>query len=277
MEYLTINEQDVVRTISPNDEMYGRDKTHGSDVYWSTGRSSLDAIEQCLRAARKPLSSVRSILDLPCGHGRVLRYLKAAFPAAEITACDLLEDGVKFCAETFGAKPIKSHEDPGRIELPLHAFDLIWVGSLLTHLDAERWGAFLTCLSSYLHENGVLVFTAHGRYVYRRIKGLEDPYDYFIPYWRKTVALYDYENKGFGYGDYGKKGYGISISDPAWVSALLAQQSELRCVLFQERGWTDVHDVYACVRQLRPRDSESATSIALYLKHRIRELWKPSR
>lgn len=276
MDSLTINEQDIIRTISPNDEMYAGDKAF-SDWYWFVGRSALDAIELCLRAARKPLSSVRHILDLPCGHGRVLRYLKAAFPTSEITVCDLLKDGVEFCAKTFGAKPVYSDEDPKRIELSPHTFDLIWVGSLFTHLSAERWPTFLACLGSYLQEDGVLVFTTHGRYVYRRMKGLEDPHEYCLPYWRRTVALYDYEHTGFGYGDYQDKGYGISVADPGWVCALLGQQRELRCVYFQERGWSDIQDVYACVRSLRPRDSEVATPVTLYLKHRLRERWKPSK
>lgn len=275
MESLTINEQDIIRTISPNDEMYAGDKAF-ADWYWLVGRSALESIEASLRVARTPLSSVKRILDLPCGHGRVLRYLKAAFPAAEITACDLLKDGVNFCAETFGAKPVHSHVDPRLIGLAPQTFDLIWVGSLFTHLSAERWPAFLACFASYLRESGVLVFTAHGQYVYRRMKGLEDPYEYCLPYWRKTRALYDYERTGFGYGDYQDGGYGISISDPGWVCSLLAQQRELRCIHFQERGWSDIQDVYACVRALRPRDSESATPIAQYLKHLVRELWKPS-
>ena len=41
---------------------------------------------------------VARLLDLPCGHGRVMRYLRAAFPRAEITGCDLLRDGVDHCA-----------------------------------------------------------------------------------------------------------------------------------------------------------------------------------
>lgn len=274
MDILTINEQDIIRTISPNDEMNRRDKTV-PDWYSYVGRSALDAIETCLHVARKPLSGVTRILDFPCGHGRVLRYLKTAFPKAEITACDLLKDGVDFCAETFGAKPVYSHEDPAQIGIASHTFDLIWVGSLFSHLSAERWSPFLTFFASCLREDGLLVFTTSGRFVYRRMKGLEDSYDYYLPYWRKTVALYDYENKGFGYGEYGGKGYGISISDPAWVCAFLAQQRDLRYVSFAERGWTDIQDVYACVRSLHPRYSETATPLTLCLKHKIREIWKP--
>ena len=46
------------------------------------------------------------MLDFACGHGRVMRTLKAAFPDALLTACDIDRDGVDFCARTFGAAPV---------------------------------------------------------------------------------------------------------------------------------------------------------------------------
>ena len=66
------------------------------------------------------VADVKRILDLPCGHGRVLRYLSAAFPEAEITACDIMREGVDFCASTFGAIPVYSQDDPQQIPLACH-------------------------------------------------------------------------------------------------------------------------------------------------------------
>lgn len=135
MSAMSVSEDQVIRAISPNDEMFnawGRDEAS----YHAVGRAGLDCVLRALDAAGKPMEEVHRVLDLPCGHGRVLRYLRAAFPEAEITACDLLRDGVDYCAATFGAVPVHSHEDPVRIPLERNAFDLIWVGSLLTHLDA---------------------------------------------------------------------------------------------------------------------------------------------
>ena len=53
-------------------------------------------------------TEVRKILDLPCGYGRVLRMIHAAFPRATIHACNLNKDAVDFCAATFGAIPVYS-------------------------------------------------------------------------------------------------------------------------------------------------------------------------
>src|SRR5438552_18413641 len=67
--------------VSPADGMYKRnDKKH----YFAVGRSALACVRMALGEAGAP--TPRSILDLPCGHGRVLRFLHAAYPAAQLTA-----------------------------------------------------------------------------------------------------------------------------------------------------------------------------------------------
>src|SRR5438132_6598087 len=85
--------------ISYNDGMYKGDGEH----YFRVGLSAIHCIDEALREAQ--IESVKNILDLPCGYGRVLRFLVHRFPQAHVTACELMPDAVRFCAETFGAKP----------------------------------------------------------------------------------------------------------------------------------------------------------------------------
>jgi methylase of polypeptide subunit release factors len=106
------DEPEVNRAISPRDTMYTGDDAY----YWGTGISALRNVRLALLMSGR--SDTRRLLDLPCGHGRVLRYLCAAFPEAEIVACDLDRDGVDYCAQTFGALPVYSDPDPARIKLP---------------------------------------------------------------------------------------------------------------------------------------------------------------
>lgn len=276
MNTLTFAENDMIRTISPNETMNRKDPSFPAE-YWVAGRSALEAIRAGLDAAGKPVSEIRRILDIPCGHGRVLRYLKVVFPNAELTACDLLRDGVDFCSSVLGAIPVYSHEDADKIPLEPSTYDLIWVGSLFTHVDAGQWKALLARLVSSLREGGVLVFTAHGRLAYRRMKGLEHSDSYGLPYWRVTKALYRYERSGFGYGDYlGVNNYGISISDPQWVMSTVANHHDIRCVHFSENAWHGAQDVYTCVKSLHPAAVDTATSLSDYMKHLMREVWKPT-
>src|SRR5262245_34363542 len=100
--------------ISPYDEMFAGDRDH----YFHVGQSALECVRRCIVAARRSEQTIARILDLPCGHGRVLRFLRAAFPAAIVTACDLRRDAVSYCAKTFNALPINSDENP--LKIPLH-------------------------------------------------------------------------------------------------------------------------------------------------------------
>jgi SAM-dependent methyltransferase len=267
MADLVYRESDVIRTISPNEDM----PTEDIEIYFSAGRSAVACINLAMLAAQKSASDVRRILDLPCGHGRILRYLKATFPEAGITACDIRRDGVDFCASTFGAVPVYSHDDPAKISVEHNAFDLIWVGSLFTHLDVDLWSSFLNLFRSVLHPSGVLVFSTHGYDAYRRM--VTDTFKYGIPYYRKTNILYNYERYGFGYVKYSgsQSYYGLSLSDPFWVLKHIAKVGGLRVVCFSEKGWVNFHDSFACVRDPDWQQPLANVSPYVYLKHRIKD------
>ena len=74
--------------------------------------------------------------------GRVTRMLRARYPSAEITVCDLDHLCVDFTAAHFSARGVYSKPNFGGLELGA-VFDLIWVGSLLTHLPEHQTRQFL--------------------------------------------------------------------------------------------------------------------------------------
>ncbi len=239
---------EVDRTISPNDEMFAGNLQH----YFSDGLSGLNCIRHALSAGGAGSCDPATILDFPCGHGRVLRYLRAAFPASEITACDLNRDGVDYCSSQFGAIPVYSHVDPTQIALPRDHFDLIWVGSLLTHFDAPRWSPFLSFFRSLLKPGGVLVFSTHGRRTHEWIINHQNRFGLDDAHCSEVCG--QYESTGFGYADYeNTTGYGISLTEPAWVCRLLTSMPEFRLASFGEKAWDDHHDVFACVRDINWR------------------------
>jgi hypothetical protein len=102
----------VVNFISSEDEMEGDNVAH----YQSVGVGAIDIILSQLFGSK--LAAVNNILDLPCGHGRVLRHLRSAFPDAKIDACDLSFDGVDFCSKNFDAFPIYSSKNLTEVEFP---------------------------------------------------------------------------------------------------------------------------------------------------------------
>jgi len=246
---MDLEEDRLIRRISPNDGMAGGDLPH----YFAVGRSGILNIKRALARALDD-TQPRRILDFPCGHGRVLRYLRAEFPEAEITACDLLRDGVDFCAQTFGAIPVYSDSNPARIPLPRSAFDLIWVGSLFTHFDAPRWTIFLSFLRDLLEPGGVLVFSTHGRRSHEILT--EHPQVYDLDPSRRAKLLRRYQETGFGYVDYpAHRAYGISIAEPGWVCGVVTSIAGLKLVNLVEAAWDFHHDVFTCTR-----DTESDAS-----------------
>jgi len=207
----------------------------------------------------------------------VLRYLKAAFPDAAITACDLSRDGVDFCAATFGARPVYSDHDPARIPLESEAFDLIWVGSLFTHFDAKLWPGFLNALRSFLRPRGVLVFTTHGRRASRLLTASTD-LEWHIPYYRITSILHDYRRTGFGYGRYPwSNNYGVSLSSADWVLRRLEAIDELRLVYCGEMAWSGFQDVFATIREPHWHARQLPIPVWRLIKHKMREVVKPRR
>jgi SAM-dependent methyltransferase len=268
-------EYDVSRLISPDEKM-DRPSTGAADeeaYYFEAGRSALECIDVSLRAARKPVSEVCRVLDLPCGHGRVLRYLRAAFPEAEVSACDIMRDGVDFCASTLGAVPVNSEEDPRKIHIARGAYDLIWVGSLFTHLDARLWWEFLEVFRDALSPGGLLVFTTHGRIPYRNIVG--GSWAYGTTGRRRTLLLHDYERTGFGYVRYADSDgyYGISLQSPAWVLKQVTKHGGLRVVHFAEQAWHRHQDCFGCTRDHSPQYRADSSTIPLwkYIKHLLGE------
>jgi SAM-dependent methyltransferase len=215
--------------------------------YLGVGRSALTCISTALTASGHRPDHVRRVLDLPCGHGRVLRYLKAAFPGAEITAGDLLRDGVDYCAERYGAVALYSNPDPEAIPFNTGPFDLIWVGSLFTHFDRDQWAPFLAVLARNLAPGGVLIFTAHGRRSHHWLT--HGRWNYDLNPGRVESLLRDHGDSGFGYVNYAGtlQRYGVSLSSPAWVLNLLAGLGRLRVTLLAEHAWDNHQDVYACV------------------------------
>jgi SAM-dependent methyltransferase len=238
----------ATRRYHPNDPNYAEHPEH----YLQAGRSAVRFIELAKEAAdvRRPL---RRILDLPSGYGRVMGSLQEAFPDAELTACDISKEAVDFCAEQFGATPVYSTEDPA--EIPLEGtFDLIWCGSLLTHLDGSRWQGFLDLFEQRLARRGLLVFTTCGRAVAAKLRAGED---LGVSPDQVEGMLAEFEEAGFAYRDYPSSmldemswpsgSYGLTLSSPSWVCARLGERRGLRIVSLCEMAFNYNQDAIACL------------------------------
>ena len=216
--------------------------TDGGEHYLKVGLSAMKCIQQVI--ASSGLTSPSSILDFPCGYGRVMRFLKAAFPHAQIEGADLDKKANRFCSRIFKAKTMTSRPDFDELELNCR-HDLIWCGSLITHLDKGGIASLLHFFFRHLNPGGTCVFTSHGIRVENLLTRGEINYSLTPDLVEKL--LQGYRESGAAFSDYNKskEGYGISLTSDAAIRKLAAEAGDWSCVGFEPAGWDNHQDVYA--------------------------------
>lgn len=220
--------------ISRDDGMYDGNSRH----YLSCGASALNVILATLRLAnvRDPIA----LLDFGAGAGRVTRWLRAAFPAAAIDACDLREQDCVFCRDRFNARTWTSGTEIASLHAP-GTYDLIWLGSVITHLSSANAIALIDTILSWANPGGLIIASFHGRLALRRQNSGEFRYIHDMG-WSEIKD--SYEKVGYGYSDYaGQTGYGVSVTKPSWISGLLEHRAHARLVVLTESAWDNHHDV----------------------------------
>jgi SAM-dependent methyltransferase len=213
--------------------------------YFDVGYDAMRIIVQSLLCAGRDVP--KRILDFPCGSGRVARHLRAMFPDALIGGCDLYKSHVDFCAERFSTIPIMSKENLD--ELDVGEWDVIFCGSLLSHLPRHLFWPTMRFMVRSLSPSGIAIVTLEGRHAIHvqanKWKFLED--ELF------AVASKQYAATGFGFVDYNanfrtsrfaeQENYGIALTSPAWLMKGLQEMDEIRVLSFTEREWDDHQDV----------------------------------
>ncbi len=222
---------EIDRTISPRDTMIvpGRE-----DQYFEIGHRALEIVEFAAQLCDKP--HFPNILDFGCGYARVLRWLRPQHHYAEITACELDQSCIDFCAKHWGALPVLSSTDVSEINFD-RKFDLIWCGSVLTHLDQEAWEKTFDFLVESTAECGVIILTLQGRYF---ASALADKQPYIADDVDKAALLADFKKEGFSYQNYFDRhanDYGIALTSPQWVTRQIEKHTNLILRSYIEESW----------------------------------------
>nr|WP_294508417.1 class I SAM-dependent methyltransferase [uncultured Rhodopila sp.] len=232
---------EVSRAIAPNDLMYHPDF---AEHYYGVGRSATRVMLTALLARCEYFGGdtpIGRILDFGCGHGRVTRYLRKAFPDAEIAVCDYDSTGVDWCVEHFGCRAIA--------EPPPGSFDLVWLGSVFTHLPAVITEAVLATVAAAVRPNGMLIFTSQGRYSDMRSAAEPDAQPYGIDRDRWARIVLGLHADGYGFAEYpGQQDYGVTMIRPDWFQRRMLADESFVQISFQEKGWDNHQDVYGFAR-----------------------------
>jgi SAM-dependent methyltransferase len=236
----------VSEVLSPDDRMMGP-----LQHYFYVGRSDLWTVLNVLNIRASYIGGdapIKDILDFGCGHGRVARWFRAAFPDAQMHVTDLNKSAVQFCVENFGGRDIAG-------DIPARRFDLVWLGSVFTHLPEQVAEQLLQSLLASLRPAGVLVFTSQGRYSIERMKDYDWEKDdrpwmhYRVDRARFETIVAQYHKTGYGYVAHpGQENEGVCVAEPSWYSQRVLTSKELIQILFQEKGSANAQDVSAFMR-----------------------------
>lgn len=227
--------------IHVRDDMLIRDPFDKADHYVQVGQEAVDNMEQCLRRANRSFSDLEACLDLPCGYGRVLRNLAAHIESRKITASDVNAEAVAFCEAEFGVNTLASHADLGEVEFP-HKYDLIWSGSLATHLPPDECLTLFRLYERSLAPNGVLVFTTHGSGIVEYFN--EDTASMDMT---KDAFLEILSSEGVCYRPFpDTPRYGFTVHTEDYIRDTMASlfSGTLKFLWFKECGWDGRQDVW---------------------------------
>jgi SAM-dependent methyltransferase len=230
--------------IHVDDQMLGSLDSRSVDHYLRTGREAVSLLEWAVALAGHTLADMQRCLLLPSGYGRVLRHLVTRLDATRITVCDIDPQAVRFCANEFGVTPLRSTRDLKQLVFPV-SYDLIFIGSLLTHLPPEGCGDLLESVSHALQPHGHLIFTTQGESCLSHLEW------YGTEFARAADDLTaQVRRSGVGFLPYRRyQSYGITIHARTYVERFMtARLTNLRLLGYKDRGWDAHQDVWSYVR-----------------------------
>lgn len=231
--------------LDPNDTENNFDASWKLTHYMETGADALRLCVGALITNMRPVPKV--VVDLPSGSGRVTRHFQAFFPDARIIASDLYEARWGFCANAFGVEGLQSTEnfDDLKVDAPI---DLLFAGSLLTHLPEPIFRSFFKFLSRSLSDTGIAVVTTQGRHA----EWVQHNHYQYIEPERFEMAEKDMLLTGFGYVDYNahwmdtvwvnQENYGVALARPWFTMKTLEEDYDLRILGYIERGFDNSQD-----------------------------------
>ncbi|MBY0298683.1 MAG: methyltransferase domain-containing protein [Methylobacterium sp.] len=211
-----------VHDISPADAREGAVR-----AYHLGGRHDAEFLGDVLQQHKMQKDGL-SILDFASGYGRVSRHIARVVPHAQVHACDIHDDAVRFL-ESIGIPSFISHVDPDKFTAP-QTYDVIFVLSLFTHLPRRTWGRWLKVLADCLNPGGLLVFSAHGPHIWR--------------HWNRCPLDADgyVFHSGSEQKDLSSSDYGNTLTMPEYVINVI-RANRLHLESYRSAGIGD-HDVY---------------------------------
>lgn len=224
-------------------------RAHVLEYYFSDGgRSALRLDELVHRFHPEAAARRLSLLEFASGYGCVSRHLRNMSDRYELVACDIHRRAVGFLEHRLRVPALLSRSDPAEFKLG-RRFDVVFALSFFSHIPDRNWGRWIAALFDCVADNGLLIFTTHGRTAHDDLNRPElEPTGYwFVPLSEQKDLPTDE--------------YGATIVTPAYAVDRIDACPHAALAFFQEAFWWEKQDVFVVRRvahEFRRRDPARA-------------------
>jgi SAM-dependent methyltransferase len=130
--------------------------------FFSSGRQSVQDLEQTLAIVGRSLDSFESILDFGCGCGRMLLWMTDVAKTGELHGTDIDAEAIEWCRANIPYVQLGVNAAEPPLAYPDCAFDLVVNHSVFTHIDERLQDLWLDELQRVTRPGGFLVLSVHG-------------------------------------------------------------------------------------------------------------------
>jgi SAM-dependent methyltransferase len=163
-----------------------------AESFLASGREDCEMMSSLLARSGAPIEHAERILELGCAGGRMLRWLTHLAPQTQLWGLDIWSSAILWCQEHL-SPPCYFATNTTVPHLPFEdrSFDLVYCGSVFTHLDdlAETW--FLE-LHRILRPGARLYFSVNDLHAVRVFDGDADE-DAYPRYHERTGGKHNWD------------------------------------------------------------------------------------
>lgn len=206
--------------------------------YLSTGLNGFNLIRKILTSAHGHDRLDGKLLDFASGYGRVTRFLAGYYSPEKIHTSDIKAEAVDFQTQHLGVPGFYSSYNPAEVKVN-EKYQVIFVGSLFSHLNQDLYFRWLHQLVHMTREDGLLIFSVHDITLYPE----ETREDHIYVLNNEDAPFSFVEDRITAMNE-----YGVSFSTENFVQKQLAAiHPELKYVRYK-KGFGGLQDVYVVTR-----------------------------
>jgi SAM-dependent methyltransferase len=145
-----------------------------SDVNWflKAGGFGAESIREVLLKNRIALDSIRRVLDLGCGCGRVIRHLQL-LENTELHGTDYNPMLIEWCKANLKFAHFAVNDLRPPLSYSDSQFDLVYALSVFTHLPEDLQAGWMNELRRVTRDGKYLLITTHGKYYFDQLTPTE--------------------------------------------------------------------------------------------------------